>query len=79
MNDGPGYIYIGNTETGEIHRLDLGGRSLETCNIDAIRKAGHDEELNEEMALACVVGEPDRRCAHCWPSEEPEVDAPSTN
>ena len=69
MNDGPGYIYIWNTRTDEIHRLDLGGRSLETCNLDAIREAGHAQELPEPVALRVTEeGGWGRRCGNCWPS-----------
>lgn len=55
--------YLHNKLSGEIHRLDDEGRSLETCNVDDISGS---EELDEAEALRLVAENADRRCGHCW-------------
>ena len=64
-------IYRRNKNTGEIHRLDADGRSVESCNLDDLLPENR-EELSESDALHAVAAEPTRACGHCWPSPEAE-------
>jgi len=61
------YIYILNKNTGEVHRLDLDGRSMEECNLDDVRAAGDAEEMEEAEALRYLATDPEKRCGHCFP------------
>ena len=62
--------YIRNTESGEVHVISDQGRSLEVCNLDAVRKASHADEISEDEMLAELQEHPDRGCAHCMKAKE---------
>ena len=60
------YVYIRNTNTGEIHRVivnDAGRLSQERCNLDDIEDS---EEISEEEAYAAPV---ENRCGHDFKEE----------
>jgi hypothetical protein len=61
--------YLLNTNTREIHQLDDDGRSMETCNVDSVRRHGNAEMLNEaEVAERLAAGAD--KCGHCWKEGE---------
>ena len=64
----PGYVYRRNKHTGEIHRLDVAGRSLERCQMDDLLPENR-EDITEEDALHAVAEDASRACGNCWPSD----------
>ena len=67
--------YIRNTEVGTIHRIGDDGSSHEEDNLDALREAGHADEISEDEALAELQEHPERACGHCMASPQ-EFDPP---
>jgi len=59
--------FIWNAKSGEIHRLDADGRSLEACNLDQIETR---EEIEEDEALRLLADGSGDRCGHCWKEDE---------
>lgn len=57
-------VYLQNTSTGTLHK-SVDGMTMEECNIDAVRRAGHLVEwLNYPYHLELHMR---KSCQHCHP------------